>query len=117
MNEPESRVRIESRFKRRDVPCGEMQEMLSNPLDRLFILQSKSLQSIAQQMGSPALAVQLPKIGIGAVKNLPAKKKLLSLISDQSPDWWQPEKFGGELLGMLKLLEPANLYKMLGGCQ
>jgi hypothetical protein len=114
MNESASRVRIEPRYKRRELFWGEMIDLQKNPLEKLYILQSKNLQPIAKEMKCPPLEELLPKVGIRAVQNKYARKKLLSLIADQSPDWWQPEKFGAGLRGMLKLLEPTNVYKMVG---
>jgi hypothetical protein len=114
MDESESRVRIEPRYKRRDLFWGGVHEKVPSPFDGLHILQSKNLKSIAQEMNSPPLAVMLPKVGIGIVKNSHARKKLLSLIAAQSPDWWQPGEFGGCLVEKLKLLEPTNVYQMVG---
>ncbi len=105
-------LRIEARMKNRGMMFRQLVETpdaIKSPFGNVLVVDVNQLQVMAMQMGQPQLAGQLKELGLyGAVKNKPARQKVVSRLQEIVVDWWKPEEIWQEHLALLKGFHPTK---------
>ncbi|PTQ65044.1 hypothetical protein C8R26_1621 [Nitrosomonas oligotropha] len=105
-------TRIEARINRRDIKFSDLVENgISNPFEKFFVVHKNSLQLIAQEWKQPQLVDLIQELGVyGATQGNPsARKKILERLHEHTVSWWQPQLFWEAHRKMLLEFKPAFL--------